>query len=44
VTLPKLIAAENDPEKIKALAAELERLLILEGQFKRSTQEKPRSS
>ena len=42
--LPKLIAEENDPERMKALAAELERLLILEGRIKRSKDEKPRSS
>jgi len=42
--LPKLIAEENDPEKMKVLAAELERLLILEGRIKRSKDEKPRSS
>jgi hypothetical protein len=42
--LPRLIAEENDPEKMKVLAAELERLLILEGRIKRSTEEGPRSS
>jgi len=42
--LPKLIAQQNDPEKMKVLAAELERLLILEGRLRRSTEEKPRSS
>ena len=42
--LPKLIAQENDPEKMKVLAAELERLLILEGRIKRSTEQKPRGS
>ena len=42
--LPRLIAQEDNPEKMKVLAAELERLLILEGRIKKSTQEKPRSS
>jgi hypothetical protein len=42
--LPRLIAEENDPEKMKVLAAELERLLILEGRIKRSKDEKHRSS
>jgi hypothetical protein len=42
--LYKLIAQENDREKMKVLAAELERLLILEGRTKRSKSEEPRSS
>jgi hypothetical protein len=42
--LPKLIAQENDPEKMKLHAAELERLLMLEGRIKKSTEQKPRSS
>lgn len=42
--LPKLIAEESDSEKMKVLAAELERLLILEGRVKRTPEEKPRSS
>ena len=42
--LSKLIANERDPAKIKALAAELERLLIMEGKWLRATREKPKSS
>jgi hypothetical protein len=43
--LPKLIAYENDPEKMKVLAAELERLLTLEARQRRAvTDEKPKSS
>jgi len=42
--LPRLIAEENDPEKMKILASELERLLILEGRIKRIKDEKPLSS
>jgi len=38
--LPRLIAEENDPEKMKILAGELERLLILEGRIKRIKDEK----
>ena len=34
---------KTDPEKMKVLAAELERLLILEGRIKRQIEEKPRS-
>jgi hypothetical protein len=42
--LPRLIAEENDLEKMKVLAGELERLLILEGRIKKRKDEKPRSS
>lgn len=42
--LPKLIANERDAAKIKVLAAELERLLIMEGKWLRATREKPKSS
>ena len=42
--LPKLIANERDPAKIKALAAELEKLLILEGNWLPAISEKPKAS
>ena len=42
--LPNLIANESDPERIKVLAAELERLLILKGKLPPVATVKPRSS
>jgi len=42
--LPGLIDAERDPEKIKLLAAELERLLIAEGEWLPAGNSKPKSS
>jgi hypothetical protein len=42
--LPKLIAEEKDPAKMKVLAAELERLLSLELDARLLVSEKPKSS
>lgn len=42
--LPKLIANENDPEKMKVLAQELQRLLTTEARERAMRKEKPESS
>ena len=44
--MPKLIANENDPAKMKVLAFELERLLTMRAKLRASVpvQKKPRSS
>lgn len=42
--LPKLIANENDPAKMKVLATELVRLLTLELDARLPVSEKPKSS
>lgn len=42
--LPNLIANESNPERIKLLAAELERLLIIEGKWLPTATVKPKSS